>query len=71
MGHFLRNPGKRGVFVKANGITNTRNRGYIIFSRYGVQVMGNEHKYPLILWEWGEEKNSATNLLLLKVDLFF
>ena len=26
-------------------VTNTRDRG--------VRVTGNEHRYPLVLWEWG------------------
>ena len=45
-----RKPGKGGVFFYWQWITNTRDRGYIFFPRYGVQVMGNEHRYvcPLI-----------------------
>ena len=28
--------------------------GFILFPRdRGVRVMGNEHMYPLVLWEWG------------------
>ena len=25
----------------------------ILFRDRGVQVMGNQHRYPLVLWEWG------------------
>ena len=48
-------PGKGVFFVIANGNQYPR-QGYISFLEQGgggVQVMGNEHRHPLILWQWG------------------
>ena len=43
-------------------VTNTRDRGGGGVYPFpgdgeggGVQVMGNEHMYPLVLWEWGRD----------------
>ena len=61
--HFL---GKRGIFwpfVSGRFSEKTQERSFFFvkasgyqYLRYGgggVQVMGNEYRYPLILWEWG------------------
>ena len=46
LGKISRENPEKGVFFKLPMVTtNTRDRG--------VPVMGNEHRYPLVLCEWG------------------
>ena len=52
LGRFPEETRKRGVFVIANGNQYPR-YGVYPFPEIGVQVMGNENRYPLVRWEWG------------------
>ena len=66
-GYFGRSLGKisqenqeNGVFFGLPTVINNRDGGggYILGYPFpcrdrGVQVMGNDHSYPLVLWEWG------------------
>ena len=47
LGKIIRESPEKGIFFGwyLPIVNNTRDRG--------VQVMGNEHRYPLVLWEWG------------------
>ena len=60
-GRFPEKTRKRGRFCNCQwkpipdigGISFSRDREYIFPRDWGVQVMENEHRYPLVLWEWG------------------
>ena len=64
-------------------VTNTRGRGYILSRDTGFQVTGNEHRYPLVLWEcmggaWTDcrgrihcrNRSNSTAAYSWKVDLY-
>ena len=53
LGKIFRESPEKGVYFVIANVTNTRDRWYIFFPRHGVQVIGNEHRYTLIIWEWG------------------
>ena len=54
LGRFPEKAWKGGVFVTANGNHYPR-YGVYLFRVMGFRVMGNKHRYPLILWSVGAD----------------